>query len=88
MKKMVKVVSLACASAMLVSTTAFADGDAFKVGGIGPVTGGAAVYGQAVKNATELAVNEINAAWRQFSSSSSLRMTSMMQRSLSTHTIP
>lgn len=61
MKKMVKVVSLACASAMLVSTTAFADGDAFKVGGIGPVTGGAAVYGQAVKNATELAVNEINA---------------------------
>ena len=64
MKKMVKVVSLACASAMLVSTTAFADGDAFKVGGIGPVTGGAAVYGQAVKNATELAVNEINAAWR------------------------
>ena len=61
MKKMVKVVSLACASAMLVSTTAFADGDAFKVGGIGPMTGGAAVYGQAVKNATELAVNEINA---------------------------
>ena len=61
MKKFVKVVSLACASAMLLSTTAFADGDAFKVGGIGPVTGGAAVYGQAVKNATELAVNEINA---------------------------
>ena len=61
MKKFVKVVSLACASAMLLSTTAFADGDAFKVGGIGPVTGGAAVYGQAVKNAPELAVNEINA---------------------------
>ena len=61
MKKFVKVVSLACASAMLLSTPAFADGDAFKVGGIGPVTGGAAVYGQAVKNATELAVNEINA---------------------------
>lgn len=61
MKKFGKVVSLACASAMLLSTTAFADGDAFKVGGIGPVTGGAAVYGQAVKNATELAVNEINA---------------------------
>ena len=61
MKKFVKVVSLACASAMLLSTTAFADGDAFKVGGIGPVTGGAAVYGLAVKNATELAVNEINA---------------------------
>ena len=85
MKKMVKVVSLACASAMLVSTTAFADGDAFKVGGIGPVTGGAAVYGQAVKNATELAVNEINAAWRNQRISGRvpvLRMTSMMQRSL------
>ncbi len=38
------------------------DADTFKVGGIGPVTGGAAIYGQAVKNATELAVEEINAA--------------------------
>ena len=35
---------------------------AFKIGGIGPTTGGAAVYGQAVKNAAELAVDEINAA--------------------------
>lgn len=61
MKKFAKVVSLACVSAMLLSTTALADGEAFKVGGIGPVTGGAAVYGQAVKNAAELAVNEINA---------------------------
>ena len=33
-----------------------------KIGGIGPVTGGAAIYGQAVKNAEELAVKEINAA--------------------------
>lgn len=33
-----------------------------KIGGIGPITGGAAVYGQSVKNAAELAVNEINAA--------------------------
>lgn len=33
----------------------------FKIGGIGPTTGGAAVYGQAVKNAIELAVDEINA---------------------------
>ena len=32
-----------------------------KIGGIGPTTGGAAIYGQAVKNAAELAVNEINA---------------------------
>lgn len=37
-------------------------GGVLKIGGIGPVTGGAAVYGQAVKNATELAVKEVNAA--------------------------
>ena len=33
----------------------------FKIGGIGPITGGAAVYGQAVKNAIQIAVDEINA---------------------------
>lgn len=38
------------------------DGAGFKIGGIGPVTGGAAVYGQAVKNAAELATKEINEA--------------------------
>ena len=38
------------------------DGDTFKIGGIGPNTGGVAVYGQAVKNAAELAVAEINEA--------------------------
>ena len=37
-------------------------GASFKIGGIGPITGGAAVYGQAVKNAAEMAVEEINAA--------------------------
>ncbi len=37
-------------------------GDVFKIGGIGPVTGGAAVYGEAVKNGSELAVKEINEA--------------------------
>ncbi|MBO5092837.1 MAG: ABC transporter substrate-binding protein [Lachnospiraceae bacterium] len=41
---------------------ASAEGATFKIGGIGPVTGGAAVYGQAVKNAAQLAVDEINAA--------------------------
>ena len=34
---------------------------AIKIGGSGPTTGGAAVYGQAVKNAFELAVEEVNA---------------------------
>ena len=33
----------------------------FKIGGIGPVTGAAAVYGLAVKNGAQTAVDEINA---------------------------
>ena len=44
------------------STEASADGEVFKIGGIRPTTGAAAIYGQAVKNAMELAVNEINEA--------------------------
>lgn len=36
--------------------------DKFNIGGIGPVTGDAAVYGLAVKNGAELATKEINAA--------------------------
>ena len=39
-----------------------AGGGVLKIGGIGPVTGDAAVYGQAVRNAAELAVKEINEA--------------------------
>ena len=50
------------AAASTGSTTASADFTPIKVGGIGPVTGGAAIYGQAVKNAEELAVKEINEA--------------------------
>lgn len=34
----------------------------FYIGGIGPITGGAAVYGQNVMNAAQIAVDEINAA--------------------------
>lgn len=34
----------------------------FKIGGIGPVTGGAAAYGIAVQNGAQIAVDEINAA--------------------------
>lgn len=33
-----------------------------KIGGIGPTTGGAAVYGQAIMNGAQIAVDEINAA--------------------------
>ena len=38
------------------------DSEVIKIGAIGPVTGAAAVYGQAVKYGAELAVEEINAA--------------------------
>lgn len=39
-----------------------ADAGTLVIGGIGPITGGAAVYGQSVKNGANLAVDEINAA--------------------------
>lgn len=41
---------------------AAATGEGFRIGGIGPVTGGAAVYGLAVKNGAQIAIDEINAA--------------------------
>ena len=44
----------------LAAPAAFADG-AIKIGGTCPLTGGAAIYGMAVKNAAEIAVEEINA---------------------------
>ena len=43
------------------TTETTAAAGAFKLGGSGPLTGGASVYGQAVKNAAEIAVEEINA---------------------------
>lgn len=41
---------------------ASASAGTFKIGGIGPITGSAAVYGIAVQNAAQLAIDEINAA--------------------------
>lgn len=38
------------------------DGAAFKIGGIGPTTGGNALYGLAVQNGAQIAIDEINAA--------------------------
>jgi len=35
---------------------------AFKIGGTGPLTGGAAIYGNAAKNGAQIAVDEINAS--------------------------
>lgn len=68
MKKSLKVLALVLSVALLACCFAScgestkSSSDTIKIGGIGPITGGAAVYGQAVKNAAEMAVEEINAA--------------------------
>lgn len=68
---MKKLVSTVLAAAMMMSLltgcggsgdAASASGDTFKIGGIGPVTGGNAIYGTAVKNGADLAIKEINEA--------------------------
>ena len=43
------------------AATETADGATLKIGGVGPLTGGAAVYGMAVKNGAQIAIDEINA---------------------------
>ena len=43
------------------SAPASSGATAFKIGGTGPLTGGAAIYGTAVYNAAQIAVEEINA---------------------------
>ena len=66
MRKMSKALSLLIVLSMVVASLSAcgtkASSDKFSIGGIGPVTGGAAVYGQNVKNGAEQAVKEINAA--------------------------
>ncbi len=66
MKKFSKLVSLAAASAMVLSMAGCGSNagssDTFKIGGIGPITGGAAIYGESVMNGCQLAVDEINEA--------------------------
>lgn len=70
MKKFAKVASIVMALAMVLtcmtgcgtpSTDGGSNGAAIKIGGIGPLTGGAAIYGQAAKNGAEIAVEEVNA---------------------------
>ena len=70
MKKFAKVASIVMALAMVLTCmtgcgTPSADngsnGAAIKIGGIGPLTGGAAIYGQAAKNGAQIAVEEVNA---------------------------
>ena len=67
MKKLTKTLAVALSAAMfLTSLTGCAGaakgGDTWKIGGIGPTTGGAAVYGIAVQNGADLAIKEINEA--------------------------
>lgn len=71
MKQWKKIMSAAVVTAMTVAMLAGCGGndkkaeggeDVFKIGSIGPVTGTAAIYGEAVKNGAELAVKEINEA--------------------------
>ena len=66
---MKKVFAIALAAMMVVamfagcgSSKSAADPNTLKIGLTGPLTGGAAVYGEAVKYAMEIAVEEINAA--------------------------
>ena len=63
MKKLMRAASAVLAATMALSVTAFAEeGGTFKIGGIGPLTGSTAIYGQAVMNAAQMAADEINAA--------------------------
>lgn len=68
MKKFTKIASVLVAAAMILgcfagcgSSKSGSSAETIKIGGIGPITGAAAIYGQAVKNAAEIAVEEINA---------------------------
>ena len=51
-----------CGSAPAASTQAPAEAGSFYFGGVGPITGDAAIYGKAVMNGCQIAVDEINAA--------------------------
>ncbi len=77
MKNLKKLLALALATGLTMSLVACGDsagnadsdkngataeGETFKIGGIGPTTGSAAVYGLAVQYGAEIAVEEINAA--------------------------
>ena len=63
---MKKVLSLVLATVMVLGIMTLTgcgakESTTIKIGGIGPLTGGAAAYGNAVKNGAEIAIEEINA---------------------------
>ena len=64
MKKLTKLFAVVLSTAMVVASFAgcgsASGSDTWKIGGIGPTTGGAAVYGIAVQNGADLAIKEIN----------------------------
>jgi len=62
-RKITLVTALAVCSAMFASCAGAASSAAgtYKIGGTGPLTGGAAIYGNAAKNGASIAVDEINA---------------------------
>lgn len=67
MKKLLSIVLVAVMSLTLLVGCGGSAGDGtdattWKIGGIGPITGGASVYGVAVKNGIQIAIDEINAA--------------------------
>lgn len=63
MKKLLSIVLIAVMSLTLLAGCGNGDASTtWKIGGIGPVTGGASVYGVAVKNGMQIAIDEINAA--------------------------
>lgn len=55
-------VAVVMCAAMFVGCGKTEDSNTLKIGGIGPITGDAAIYGQAVMNGCKIAVDEINAA--------------------------
>ncbi len=61
MKKLLTLLLITVLAFSMVACGEDSTSQALKIGGIGPISGGAAVYGTAVKNAAELAVEEINA---------------------------
>lgn len=69
MKKFISVMLVAAMAAIALtgcgsnsSSSSKKDADKYYIGGIGPTTGATAIYGTAVKNGAQIAVDEINAA--------------------------
>ena len=78
------VVSLAACGSSGNKSGGSSDSDTFKIGGIGPTTGDAAIYGTAVKNGIQLAVDEIKqqAELTESRLNTSLKMIRLIQRNL------